>query len=533
MKNNTTNCNHEEHELWNRRSFIQALGLSGMGTMAFANQNITFSSTSALAAAIAQSDSENILLIIKLFGGNDGLNMIVPINEYNLYANARPTIKIPETSLIKLTDDKGIPLVMEKLNTMWTEGKMKVVNSVGYPNQSKSHFKGSDAWASAEVESSTYDTGWMGRYYEDVYTDYVFNPPTVPPAIEIGNLRNIAFDGDTNKYSFSVATVSSLQSIANSGINYSMEGLPDCEYGEKLSFLRGSYNNAYRYADKIYAAYNNSTDYTAGDGYPTDNTKLGASLALIARLIKGNLGTKVYMVTISGFDTHTNQVSAQSSLLETLSKSVSYFHEDLTQAGWGDKIVTMAQSEFGRRLNENGSKGTDHGSSGPVMLFGEGLAGNGFIGEYASLESTKLVSGNLNYHIDFRRIYATILKEWLCVNPTTVDNIVLGNYYESLDLGFTCKSLSTNDFTPNQSISIVTYFENDSSMLELKSEIAQHTVIKLYSLQGQEIGTLLNSISNIGTTKMDVKAIFPNLTSGVYIYRMTSNTYKGSGKIMI
>lgn len=532
MKKHHSTCNPKDHDQWSRRSFIQALGLSGIGSMAFANTNITFSGNSTLSAALAAADSDKILLVIKLFGGNDGLNMIIPINEYDLYAAARPTIKIPETSLIKLTDDKGLNNQMVNLEKLWGEGSMKVVNSVGYPSQSKSHFRGTDAWASAEIESGVYDTGWLGRYFENQYSDYLLSPPESPPAIEIGSIRNIAFDGDENKYSFSVASVASLLSIANTGITYPLENLPDCEYGEKLKFLRSTFNNSYSYADKIYQAYSSSSDYTSGDGYPTDDTNLGESLNLIARLIKGNLGTKVYMVTLSGFDTHTNQVEDQGELLEVLSQAVSYFHEDLKQAGWGDKILTMTQSEFGRRVAENGSSGTDHGSSGPIMLFGEGLNGSSFVGEHASLESSELVSNNLDYTTDFRQVYATILKEWMCVDSTIVDSVVLGESYEGLDLGFTCGGSSTSTSSAN-TLSSLSYFENENTIIQISATLAQHIVVKLYAITGQEIGTLDNSMMYVGTKTINVNAVFPSLSYGYYIYRLSSNYHVESNKMLI
>ena len=138
-------CNHQEHELWNRRSFLKGLGLFGVGSMVFANSNIAFAKNNELTAAINNADNDKILVIIKLFGGNDGLNMIVPVNQYDIYANNRPTIKIPESKLIKLNDEYSIPDFMSSMEPLWKEGKMKVVHSTGYDNQTLSHFRGSDS----------------------------------------------------------------------------------------------------------------------------------------------------------------------------------------------------------------------------------------------------------------------------------------------------------------------------------------------------------------------------------------------------
>ncbi|GAA3519838.1 hypothetical protein GCM10022393_37560 [Aquimarina addita] len=548
MKKNT--CNHKDHTLWSRRSFLQGLGLSGISSMLFANSTISFATNNQLTSAIENADSENILLIIKLFGGNDGLNMIVPVNQYDAYANNRPTIKIPKNNLLNLTDEYAIPDFMSSLDPMWKEGKMKVVHSVGYDNQSKSHFKGSDLWASAEIDSNIQETGWLGRYYDNIYTDYVLNPPESPVAIQIGSTRNITFDGEEHKYSYAVANISSLQNIAQTGKVYQSDNIPDCEYGDNVSFLRNTYNSSYNYAGKIHDAYNRSSDYTGGvGGYPASTPaygKLGESLNIIARLIKGNLGTKIYMVTLSGFDTHATQFDTHQGLLTNISETISYFHEDLTDAGYGDKILTMAQSEFGRRVAENGSKGTDHGAAGPILFFGESLQGSGFVGEHADLND--LVAGNLKHHTDFRQVYSSILKNWMCVDASVVNATVLGSEYEDLNLGFACETETETEVPPVPPIppnegegvpdSVVTFetyvsFEGDDTIITLQSNTTQHITVTLYDIKGQRLGVIENSILYAGVKKINVKQKNPSLAAGLYIFKAQSNYDAVSKKILI
>lgn len=536
MKNKT--CNHKDHELWNRRSFLQTLGLTGLSSMVLANSKIAFATNTQLSSAIDEADNENILIIIKLFGGNDGLNMIVPVNQYDEYANNRPTIKIPENSLISLSDEYGMPDFMQSLEPMWEEGLMKVVHSVGYENQSKSHFKGSDLWASAEIEANTQETGWLGRYYDNTLEDYIFNPPESPVAIEIGSTRNITFDGEENKYSYSVANISSLQNIAETGRVYAADNIQDCEYGDNVSFLRNTYNSSYIYAGKIHDAYQASTDYTGGvGGYPESTPnfgKLGESLNLIARLIKGNLGTKIYMVTLSGFDTHSAQSNTHQGLLTNISECVSYFHEDLTNAGWGDKILTMAQSEFGRRVAENGSKGTDHGAAGPVMLFGKSLNGSGFVGEHSDLND--LLRNNLRHHTDFRQIYASILKNWMCVDATIVDTLVLGNEFETLDLGFECNidlNIDGPDIANPKLFKIFATYTANDSIIHINSNITQHVTVTLYDLKGQQVKVLDNSVFFEGEKRISLNDKAPGLASGIYLYRVYSNSRVATNKILV
>jgi len=535
---NLNNCNGKEHQKWNRRSFLQALGFSSLGTMALANSSLTYSNENKLTAALNASESDNILVIIRLFGGNDGLNTIVPLNQYDLYANLRPTLKHEESNLWNLSDDYAMPNHMSSLESMWNEGAMKVVHSVGYENHSQSHFKGTEIWSAGKDDNST-DTGWMGRYFQDVYPDYLETPPDNPTAIQIGSRKNITFDGDDAKYSFSVSSLSGLETILASGLTYEMEGLPDCNHGSKLQYVRGMFNSTYNHADVIYEAYNNSTDYTGGVGYNLADAEddFAATLSVVSRLIKGNLGTKVYTLTVSGFDTHSAQTDQHQALLTYLSDAVTYFYEDLADAGLSDKVLTMVVSEFGRRVYENGSLGTDHGIAGPIMFFGDGLNGSGFVGEHGSLANEDLYNGrDLQWHTDFKQVYSTVLKEWMCVDATTVDSVVLDSEYESLNLGFACSdTLSTSSFNNQiQAFSSSAYYENGNTYIKLQNNITQHLVISIFDLNGKKIGEVRNSILSAGIHKIDVKsALKTNLSRGYYLYNIGANSKAVSKKIMI
>ena len=206
----------QEHKKWSRRSFIQALGLVGGGSILLGSKNVTASVPSPLISALSASESDRVLVLIRLKGGNDGLNTIVPIYDYDRYANFRPTLKLEESSLYNLTPDFGLPSFMSDLQSLWGNGAMKVVHGVGYNDASLSHFSGSDIWASTDLNDSI-QTGFLGRHYEDLYPDYLVNPPAIPPAIQIGSIGNLIFDGDDNNYAFSVANPDQLASIAESG----------------------------------------------------------------------------------------------------------------------------------------------------------------------------------------------------------------------------------------------------------------------------------------------------------------------------
>ena len=404
FQNHKKNEDHErsvhdqEHLMWNRRSFIQALGLAGGGSMMLGSQVVSASKASPLSVALTESENDNILVIIRLEGGNDGLNTIVPIYDYASYANLRPTIKHEQSDLLNLNADFAIPNFMGDLESVWGDGNMKIVHGVGYPDQNLSHFRSTDIWAST---ADTYEepTGWWGRYFEDLYPDYLINPPEIPPAVQVGNIGNLIFEGDSNNYAFTVANIEQLQNVAENGTLHDVLDIPDCVYGDKLLFMRATANTTFIYAGTIHDAYlsaTNNANYGEGD--------LAQQLAAVARLIKGGLGTKVYMVSLGSFDTHANQPDQHQELLQDLSSSIKAFYEDLATTGMDDKVLGMTISEFGRRPYENGSDGTDHGAASPVMLFGAGLNGSGFVGEHPDLNEWDS-HDNLIPTNDFRDVY--------------------------------------------------------------------------------------------------------------------------------
>ncbi len=530
-------CNGEEHKKWNRRSFLQALGFTGVGTMALGSAGVSYAGNNKLSSAINNADSENILIILRLFGGNDGLNTIVPLNQYDLYANLRPNIRHAENTLWNLSDDYAMPNHMSALESMWNDGKMKVVHSVGYENQSQSHFKGTDIWSSGKDDNST-DTGWMGRYFEELYPDYIDTPPEYPTAIQIGTRKDTTFDGVDSRYSFSVATISFLNAVLNTGVVYETEGLSTCARGQKIDLLRGMYNSTFNHAGVIYDAYQSSTDYTVDGGYNSDTSDdFAAALSKIARLIKGNLGTKVYTLDVGGFDTHIAQVGDHQTLTTNLSNALNYFYEDMADAGYGDKVLTMVVSEFGRRVFENGSLGTDHGIAAPIMFFGEGLNGSGFVGEHGSLAADELYNGrDLQWHTDFKQVYATVLKEWMCVDRDIVDSTVLDSEYDSLDLGFVCSStLSNGSFTEKiEAFSSQVIYDLGNTYIKLNNNITQHVVINIYDLNGRNLGQVNNSMLSAGTHSFDIKSkLKMDLSRGYYIYTISSNSKTVNKKLMI
>ncbi len=548
-----------EHKNWSRRSFIQALGIAGSGSMFLGSNLISASAPSPLSAAIAAAETDNILVLIRLSGGNDGLSTVIPIQQYDTYANARPNIYIPESKILKLTDDFGVPTYMSALESLWGDGQFKAVHGVGYENQSLSHFTGSDIYANTDLNTTGFSgepTGWMGRHFENLYPDYLINPPEAPAAIQIGNLSNLVFQGRETNYAFVTNNVDQLEQIAETGLFYDIQNAPfdDCMYGDQLRFLRGVANTTYEYAGKIHEA------YERGDALRCveyQDNGFARQLSLLAKLIKGGLGTKVYMISLGGFDTHGNQPIVHERLMSTLSIAINNFYEDLACTEQDDKVLSMTFSEFGRRIFENGSNGTDHGKAAPTLFFGSGLSGSAFVGDHPSLDSPNS-RGNLEYTMDFRDLYGTVLAEWLCVPRASVEQHLLGYQYRAIDLGFNCSGEEFDDIAmdndpptfpetppsedgtdPNpdllNNIVHTPYYPNERAPhIHLEMPFAAHVDIELFNILGQKVGTVFNEMMMEGSTEINIRErMRDSLSTGKYIYRISVADQRMSKSVMI
>lgn len=551
----------QEHKSWSRRSFLQALGIAGSGSMMLGSNYVTASSPSPLTAAIGETETDNILILIRLSGGNDGLSTVIPLEQYDAYRNARPNIYIPESKVLKLTDEYGVPSYMNAVEPMWGNGQFKAVHGVGYEGQSLSHFTGSDIFANTDLGTTGFsgeNTGWLGRHFEECFPDYLADfpgsRPEGPAAVQIGNFGSLVFEGEETNYAFVTNNIDQLEQIAETGLQYPVdkELFDDCMYGDQLRYLRGVSNVTNEYAGKIHDAWlrgQNQVEYQDND--------FARQLALLARLIKGNLGTKVFMISMGGFDTHGNQPRAHERLMTNLSIAVNNFYEDLKFTEQDDKVLSMTFSEFGRRVFENGSNGTDHGKASPTLFFGSGLNGSAFVGDHPTLEGKQ----NLDYTMDFRNLYATVLAEWLCVDIPTVERHLLNGYaYQPVNLGFNCSgttfpdivisdgepTLPTPDgeveedptpFDPSLLNAIVHkpfYPTDQAPHIYLEMPFSALVDIQLFNILGQSIGTVFNEMVLEGQTEINIRERMPiHLSTGKYIYRLTVRDQKMSKSVMV
>ncbi len=502
---------HErDHQLWSRRMFIRNLGLAGSVTLLLGKTPITAMASSPLSWALANANTGRILVLIRLKGGNDGLNMIIPLYDYGTYQAARPTIRVAQADITSLSNEFGIPNWMGDVLPLWQEGQMKVANSVGYPDQNLSHFRSTDIWSTASDADQALESGWLGRFLEGQFPDYLSNPPDIPPAIQIGGAGNLVFtNSDMINMGVVVDDPNTLYDIAQNGELYDTSVLPDCYYGEQVGYMRTVANNIFRYAGVISNAYNasaNAVDY---------DSNFARQLAIVARLIKGGLGTRLYMVTLDGFDTHANQNNIHPGLLNTLAKGVKAFYDDLAAGGLAGNVLSMTFSEFGRRIEQNASGGCDHGAAAPLLMFGEGLNGNGFIGQDPDLQNLDPV-GNLRFGTDFRQIYATVLENWLCIDGETVDG-VLGQSFERLpQLGLSCAA--TPVFEPRGlQLNYWLSYEGGQVGIHYILPESMRVKVQVFNLAGQPVATLFEGYQPAGQHRHTFHTDSARLAAGYYI----------------
>ncbi len=357
---------------------------------------------------------EHILVVIQMGGGNDGLNTVVPFGE-EAYYRVRPTLAVPANNVLKVTDTLGLHPSLAKAKTLYDKGAMAVIQGVGYPNPSRSHFKSMEIWHTADPEGRVVRYGWVGRYFDSKCP--VCEQPTA--GVNVGSSLPLAMQAESGQ-GVTLETPETFQWMPSlNGIGereqvelFRLLNAPAPNEAGTIDFLRHTAMNAYVSAERVRDAIGM---YKGGVEYP--NTRFAYSMKLIAQMVAGNLPTKVYYAHIAGFDTHAAQRGAHDRLLNDLASGVEAFYRDLEAQGNADRVVVLAFSEFGRRVAENGSAGTDHGTAAPMFVFGKPIKG-GLYGQHPSL--TDLTDGDLRHGIDFRSVYATVLDKWLGADPAKI-----------------------------------------------------------------------------------------------------------------
>jgi len=370
----------------------------------------------------AQAASERTLIVVQMAGGNDGLNTVIPFTD-PLYHQMRPTLAIPDAQVLMLDTRLGLHPNLKALQPLWEQGHLAIVEGVGYPNQSLSHFQAMDIWQTLDLSGNGTE-GWLGK----LVSGWVDQDGHPFKALDVG-----------------VQTAQALQSISTpvptvASVN-SYRVYPDPTDRDASNARMQALMKLYSSYPKTspYAALLDTTALNAQDGssqllqadatykpavtYPTGAFAEG--LKILAEAIVQGLGLRVGYVTLGGFDTHANQQATHATLMQTLAEGLSAFYTDLDAHGKADNVVVMTWSEFGRRVEENGSLGTDHGTAAPMFVLGKPI-NKGIYGEPPSLSNLDS-NGNLKYTVDFRSVYATVLDRWLGASSKDV----LGGSYGS------------------------------------------------------------------------------------------------------
>ena len=500
----------------NRRSFVEKIAKTSAVAVFLGNIPVKLLAINPKTIkALNDGNSDRILILIQLQGGNDGLNTTLPIDQYSAYYNLRPNIAIPDHGSRKyITLDNtlsnnqliGLHPDMTGFKDLYDQGRATVVQNVGYENMNLSHFRGRDIMFMGGGSNDYFNSGWMGRFLDNAYPGYPQNYPNSsmpdPLGLEIGSTFSLAFNRESGiPAGFNIESPQQFYDLI-SGVGVAPPiTFPDSHAGDELRYLMEFEKQSNAYAGRLKDAYNAGHN-TAGVNYPTTyplnadprfvSNPLSDQLQLIARLISGGLKTRLYLCRIGGFDTHAQQVEnynttmgAHAALLYHLTGAMKAFQDDLAGQSLEDRVISMTFTEFGRRAYSNASYGTDHGKSFPMLLFGSALKG-GVVGNNANLSD--LDDGNLRYQIDYRQVYTTLLSDWFGASNDALNAIYFGPW-ENQKLDLIENSLILSNAGP-QVISIEELYPNpvkEMAYLVIKVNSPAPVLMQIYDITGRFI----------------------------------------------
>lgn len=473
-----------------------------------------------------EAETDRVLVLVQLNGGNDGLNTVIPLNDYATYAKLRPNIAIPEKSALKLTSSAGLHPNMTGMQQLWEEKKLGIIQGVSYPNPNLSHFRSTDIWMSASASNVNETTGWLGRYLNMEYPNYPVGFPNAtmpdPIAIQMAAVVGLALTGlEHQSMGIALQDPETFYRLV-SGTDAPGSDLPSTKLAAaNITYVREVQSKSMQFSTVIKAAADKAKNI---ETYPTGN-RLADQLKIVARLIAGGLKTRVYVVQLGGFDTHAGQTDAteptmgtHANLLQQVSAAMTTFQRDIEKLGAAERVVSMTFSEFGRRANSNESYGTDHGTSAPMFVLGS-MAQEGIAGTSPNLSNLK--DGNLPIQFDFRQIYASILEQWFGAKKSVVKQVL----FDSFDTVKVIKGQTTSvDDSPSISTQAFTFapvapnpVRIDATVsYDLRTEGMVH--LNLFDNLGLHVATIVNEYQSPGPHSVPVSA--STLPSGSYVIEL-------------
>lgn len=562
-----------------RRNFIKKIPLALSIPFAINGIPLKVMASNPLSRLAQQGDSDRVLIILQLHGGNDGLNTLIPVEAYDQYYSRRANIAIPKSNSIRryipldstLPADAQVGLHpdMQAMKGMYDQGKMAFVQGVSYKNNNGSHFRGRDIWFMGGGSDDYFSSGWVGRYLQQEYAplqypdDFPNDDMLDPLGIEMGSDVSLIFHQEGN-----IPTSLSLNDpVAFANLVEELEGFQDKDidprgkvpdflnnspYGKEMNWILGLEKKSDDYAKRLYDVFlaGGETSVTYPNIYPfnaptgSKRNHLTPQLRLIARLLAGGCKTKVFMVKIGGFDTHASQVESydptigiHAALMYHISTAMKAFQDDLKARGLEDRVLTVTTSEFGRRVHSNGSYGTDHGTGGPIFVFGRGV-NPGVVGKVPDM-----TKDNIEMQYDYRQIYANLLKDWMLVDEEKINSdIFFGNFidgpkedggnYEPLPLAV--QVISSVDSFVNQRFRLDGCHPNPAKNQTAFSFMinAEGLVrVVMYDQNGKAIKTLINGTFEPGEHKVQVD--LTGVPAGLYIYKLNIGSFEQAKKLIV
>ena len=366
---------------------------------------------------VAVPEGNKVVVVLQMSGGNDGLNTVIPVRN-DLYYSLRPKLSIEKDKAVILTDDVALNPSLIDFKGLFDDGSLGILNSVGYPNPDRSHFRSMDIWQTGTDSNIILQSGWVGRYLDAQCSGC--DKPT--QALEIDDVLSLALKGNDEK---GIALKDPRRLYNNSHEQYfkdlSNNHSSSTDHEEPVDYLYKTMSETLSSADYIYQQ---SNMHPTKGNYP--KTELGNNLKTIASLIFSDINTKIYYVSLGSFDTHVNQQPAQERLFKEMNDAVAAFVQDLKDNNRFNDVLLFTFSEFGRRVAQNASNGTDHGTANNMFFISGGLKKKGLINPMADLSD--LQDGDLKYQVDFKNVYATVLNKWLGAD----DSKIMGRQNEYL-----------------------------------------------------------------------------------------------------
>ncbi len=562
-----------------RRKFLEKIGFAAGAPLAFQGIPLkVMAASKPLQRMAMQSVNDRVVVIVQLHGGNDGLNTFIPLAEYDQYFTRRANIAIPYKvgnrtaipldSTVPLADQVGLHPDMNDFKYLYDTGKAAIFQGVSYENNNGSHFRGRDIWFMGGDADEYFSSGWIGRYLQQQYAPLTYPEefPTEempdPLALEMGNDLSLIFHQEGN-IPTSLSLGSSPDALAEAIAN--LEGFSEGEidprgippeflngspYGREMDWILGLEDKSETYIERLAEIYENSAetrvDYPERYPFTASNAgrnPLSGQLQLVARLIGGGAKTKVFLVRMGGFDTHANQtvdydptMGGHAALLYHISSAMRAFQNDLVSRGIADRVLTLTMSEFGRRIGSNGSYGTDHGTGGPIMMFGAGV-NPGIFGTNPDLSQN-----NVGMQFDYRQIYANVLRDWMEVDQDVIANDIFfrdfvsgpnpqGGNFEPLD--FTRDIVLESEHFLQQKYKIDNLHPNpasDYSNVDLLVNDRQEVALEVFDVDGRRV---LNKALKLNPGKHTERLSVSSLKPGIYFIKATSEKLNDTKKLIV